>query len=65
MTEVDADKTEVNQMEIVAQVVSPEGEDYLDFSNGSVLTVVSGLIFLIVLSANIYVFVMLGSGKEQ
>lgn len=52
-------------MEIVAQVVSPEGEDYLDFSNGSVLTVVSGVIFLIVLSANIYVFVMLGSGKEQ
>ncbi|KAI0343977.1 natural resistance-associated macrophage protein [Trametopsis cervina] len=55
------EKSEEVQIEVLA--VSPDDEEYIDFSNGRCLTLVSGLIFIIVLAANIYVFVMLGLGK--
>ena len=44
-------------------VVLPDDEEYIDFSNGRVLTLVASLIFIIVLAANLYVFVMLGLGR--
>lgn len=43
--------------------VSPDDDEYIDFSNGRLLTLVSVLIFIIVLAANLYVFVMLGLGR--
>ncbi|KAI0094547.1 Nramp-domain-containing protein [Irpex rosettiformis] len=44
-------------------IVIHDDEEYIDFSNGRLLTLVSGLIFIIVLAANMYVFVMLGLGR--
>ena len=44
-------------------VVLQDDEEYIDFSNGRVLTLVASLIFIIVLAANLYVFVMLGLGR--
>ncbi len=44
------------------EVVVPEEEEYIDFSNGRLLTSIAVLIFIIVLAANLYVFVVLGQG---
>ncbi|PSR80736.1 hypothetical protein PHLCEN_2v6652 [Hermanssonia centrifuga] len=45
------------------EVVVHEEEEYIDFSNGRLLTSIAVLIFIIVLAANLYVFVVLGQGK--
>ncbi|KAI0702436.1 natural resistance-associated macrophage protein [Cytidiella melzeri] len=52
------EKSEDVQIDIVA--VSQDEDEYIDFSNSRLLTLASGLVFIIVLAANVYVFVMLG-----
>lgn len=44
--------------------VTEEEEEYIDFSNGRLLTAVSLVIFVVILAANIYVFVVLGQGNS-
>lgn len=56
------EKTDVVLVETAS--ASSEVDDYIDFSNGWLLTTVASLIFVIVLAANLYVIVMLGLGKE-
>ncbi|GJE87733.1 NRAMP metal ion transporter [Phanerochaete sordida] len=59
---VPEEKTEEVLVETVS--ASPEEDDYIDFSNGWLLTTVASLIFVIVLAANLYVIVMLALGRE-
>ncbi len=44
---------------------SSVNEDYIDFSNGRILTIVSYIMASIVLAANVYAIVMLGLGREN
>ncbi|KAK7694341.1 hypothetical protein QCA50_001524 [Cerrena zonata] len=39
-------------------------DDYIDFSNGWIMTLLVSLIFMVVLAANLYVIVVLGLGKN-
>ncbi|KAJ3548333.1 hypothetical protein NM688_g5311 [Phlebia brevispora] len=39
-----------------------DDDEYIDFSNGPILTTVASIIFIIILAANVYVFVVLGKG---
>lgn len=43
--------------------VAAAEREFIDFSNGPVLTAIACLIFVIVLAANLYVIVMLGLGR--
>jgi metal iron transporter len=54
------DKSEDVQEEVVTQ---SQDQEYIDFSNGWLLTAVASLVFIIVLAANMYVIVMLGLGR--
>ena len=56
------EKSEDIQVEAAA---APQEEDeYIDFSNGWLLTAVASFIFVIVLAANMYVIIMLALGRE-
>ena len=37
-------------------------EEFIDFSNGPILTTIASIIFVVILAANTYVFVVLGKG---
>lgn len=43
--------------------MSHEEDEYVDFSNGPLLTAVASLIFVVVLAANMYVIIILGLGR--
>lgn len=49
---------------LVETASSSHDDDYIDFSNGWLLTVVASVIFVVVLAANLYVIIMLGLGRE-
>ena len=42
---------------------SVEEDEYIDFSNGPLLTAIASLIFVIVLAANLYVIIILALGR--
>ncbi|KAF7789206.1 hypothetical protein EIP86_000147 [Pleurotus ostreatoroseus] len=56
-----SEKSEDGEIRTEVFPVSDEDE-YIDFSNGWILTIVSYLIFIVILAANLYVFVVLGQG---
>ena len=47
----------------VSTGASQEEDEYIDFSNGPLLTAIASLIFVIVLAANLYVIIILALGR--
>ena len=56
--EILSEKNDVG--EIRTEIIPVQEDEFVDFSNGPILTTVAGLIFVVILAANIYVFVVLG-----
>jgi len=65
-TEKSDEKQEMTSDVVILEVepVDDEDDEYIDFSNGWIMTTLVSIIFMIVLAANFYVIVMLSLGKK-
>lgn len=65
--QVDAPEAEAEKSEQVHEEVSTgaphEEDEFIDFSNGPLLTAAASLIFVVVLAANMYVIIILALGR--